>query len=121
MVLWNSFSGIKIRFAQRISAMLRSKLNCAAVILAFGLATAADAQSADRIRTALSGLPGASVCADSPLLAKWCANLGVQAAYWIDKGVSLAIDRHFELGDQTFANKTGIAICYNDDRCIHPQ
>jgi len=101
--------------------MPRSKVNYAAVILACVVVTTADAQSADRIRTALSGLLGASVCADSPLLAKWCANLGVQSAYWIDKGMSLEIDRHFELKDQTFANKTGITICYNDGHCTHPQ
>jgi hypothetical protein len=102
--------------------MLRSKLNSAAVILAFVVAIPADAQNAVRIRNVLSRLhPDASVCADSPLLAKWCANLGVQTAYWIDKGASLAIDRHFEIKDQEFANKTGIAICYNDDHCIRPQ
>jgi hypothetical protein len=102
--------------------MLRSKLNYAAVILAFVVAIPADAQNAVRIRNVLSRLHlDASVCADSPLLAKWCANLGVQTAYWIDKGVSLAIDRHFEVKDQEFANKTGIAICYNDDHCIRPQ
>jgi hypothetical protein len=89
--------------------MLRSKLNYAAVILVIAIATSAEAQKTDRIRNALSG-PGASVCADSPLLGKWCADLGVQRAYWIDRGVSLAIDRHFEQKDQAFANNTGITI-----------
>jgi hypothetical protein len=101
--------------------MFRSKLSYGAVILTFVAATAADAQNANRSRKALSGLPRASVCADSPVLAKWCAKLGVQTAVWIDKGVSLAIDRQFELKDQTLANETGITICYNDDRCTHPQ
>jgi hypothetical protein len=101
--------------------MLRSKLNYAAVILAFVLVTAADAQNADRFRNALSGLRGESICPDSPLLARWCANLGVQTAYWIDKGVSLGIDRHFDQKDQAFANNTGLTICYIDHHCIHPQ
>src|SRR5262245_20927833 len=100
--------------------MLRSKLNCAAVTLTLVVATGAYAQDAYRVR-AVSGLHGASVCADSPLLSRWCAQLGVQAAYWIDKGVSLAIDRPFEQVDQRFANSTGIAICYNDGHCIRPQ
>jgi hypothetical protein len=101
--------------------MLRSKLNYAAVILAFVLVTTADAQNLARIRNALSGLPSVSLCADSPLLAKWCANLGVQTAYWIDKGASLGIDRLFEERDQAFANSTGITICYIDLHCILPQ
>jgi hypothetical protein len=100
--------------------MLRSKLNCAAVILVFAVATPANAQKTDGTRNALSA-SGASVCADSPLLARWCANLGVQAAYWIEKGVSLAVDRQFEQKDQAFANKTGITICYNDHHCIDSQ
>jgi hypothetical protein len=98
--------------------MLRSKLTYAAVTLALVVATGAYAQDAYRVRNAFSG---ASVCADSPVLSRWCADLGVQAAYWIDKGVSFAIDRHFEQKDQRLANKTGIAICYNDGHCIRPQ
>jgi len=101
--------------------MLQSKLTCAAVILAFAVGTAADAQDGDRVRDALSGLLGSSICSDPPLVTKWCTALGVQAAYWIDKGESFAIDRHFELKDQTFANTTGITICYTDGHCIHPQ
>jgi hypothetical protein len=84
-------------------------------------ATAADAQNANRSRKARSGLPRGNVCADSPVVARWCAKLGVKTAVWIDKGVSLAIDRQFEQKDQTLANVTGIIICYNDDRCTQPQ
>jgi hypothetical protein len=99
---------------------LRSKLSYGAVILTFLAATAADAKNANR-GLAFLGLPHASVCADSPVLAEWCAKLGVQTAVWIDKGLSLAIDRRFELKDQTIANEIGVTICYKDHRCTHPQ
>ena len=101
--------------------MLQLKLTWAAVIVAFVVATGADAQNANRVRNALSGSPSANACEDSPVVTRWCATLGVEAAYWIDKGVSLAVDRHFEQRDRALANKTGIIICYNDDHCTHPE
>lgn len=77
-------------------------------------------ESAGRIRDALAGATGGTVCLGSPALQSWCAALGIEAAYWIDKGVSLAIDRHFETQDQDFANKHGITICYADGKCVRP-
>jgi hypothetical protein len=81
----------------------------------------ANAEEANRIRDALSGALGATLCAESATLAGWCAALGTEAAYWIDRGLSLAIDRHFETRDQKFADSHQITICYPDGHCIRPR
>jgi hypothetical protein len=72
-----------------------------------------------RIRDILAGAVGGSLC--SGPWAGWCAALGMEAAYWVDQGVALAINRHFKAADQDFANKNGVTICYSDGTCISPK
>ncbi len=78
-------------------------------------------ESAERIRSALAGALGGTICAPSAVWAGWCAVLGIEAAYWVNEGVSLAIDRHFKAEDQKFANEHGVTICYSDATCITPK
>ena len=101
--------------------MTKRVLAIALVATLAGIATSqvrADNETAGRIRDALSGALGATIC--SGAASAWCAALGVNAAYWIDKKISLAIDRHFEAKDQAFANKHNITICYSNGHCIRP-
>lgn len=98
---------------------MRRSLFLSLLILAGAFSSPAAAQDAAKIRDIAAGLVGASMCAGD--FTKWCGALGVLAAYWVDKGVSVAIDRHFEAEDQKFANEHGITICYSDGSCIKPQ
>jgi hypothetical protein len=91
----------------------------AAVLLCLTCFSSVSAQDFGRIRDALSGALGGTLC--SGPAAGWCAALGIEAAYWIDKGTSFAIDRHFENKDQEFANKHKVTICYKDGKCIRPK
>jgi hypothetical protein len=88
-------------------------------VMAFILANNAYAYDAQRIRDVLAGAVGGSLCT-GPASA-WCAALSMEAAYWVDKGVALVIDRKFKADDQAFANKTGLTICYSDGTCIAPK
>lgn len=83
------------------------------------LASKAHAYDAQRIRDVLAGAVGGSLCAGPASV--WCAALSMEAAYWVDQGVALAIDRKFKADDQAFANKTGLTICYSDGACISPK
>lgn len=95
----------------------------AAALVSAGLFISSPAMSQDAttVRNTLAGAVGGTLCAEAGPWARWCAALGVAAAYWVDKGVSLVIDRHFEAKDQDFANKNKITICYKDGKCIKPK
>lgn len=91
----------------------------ALLLMVSAAVSSASAQDAQKIRDIAAGLVGASLCAGD--LSKWCGALGVLAATWVDKGVSIVIDRYFDSKDQSFSNEYGITICYKDGKCIKPQ
>lgn len=76
------------------------------------------------IRSALARGVGSSICSLSgggmPAGAI-CGELGVQAAYWLNEGVSIVVDRYFEAKDRQFAKEHGLTICYSDGKCIAPK
>ncbi|MEQ1715042.1 MAG: hypothetical protein ABL907_03490 [Hyphomicrobium sp.] len=98
---------------------MRKSLKVFAIVWGIAISNIAAAQTADEVRSTLAGAVGGSLCVG--LYSRWCAALGVGAAYWINKQVSLAIDRQFAEKDQRFANSYKVTICYNNGRCIHPK
>lgn len=104
-------------FSNSEMKMRRIKYIIGAVALIF--TSNAHAYDAQRIRDVLAGALGGSLCT-GPASA-WCAALSMEAAYWVDQGVALVIDRKFKADDQAFANKTGLTICYSDGTCISPK
>lgn len=85
-------------------------------------ARSAEPYTAERIRDVLSAGVAGSLCAEVNVKwAAWCAVLGVEFANWLDKGVAIVINRHFEVKDQEFADVHGVTICYSDGKCIKPK
>jgi hypothetical protein len=93
-----------------------------AVTLSLLAVCSAYSQTSDDVYKTLGDSSLALLCGSIPGKAGvLCQALGVPAISWINKGVSLAVDRYFDEKDQALANQYGLTICYKDGKCIKPK